>query len=119
MNLKVTSIHNHGNAAEEYVLLSVLADCDLVYYALADTTYNANDTISNKLRHHYWWVSKQVKRGELVVLRTGIGTDDSYNNSAGNKVHRFFWGLKSAVWNNSGDAAVLFHLNTWNTTKAK
>lgn len=119
MNLKILSVHEQGSASKEYVWLEVVNDCDLKNYGLADTTYTANNAISNKLRHFYWWPPHQVKKGERVVLMTGKGTNDSYTLPNGQKVHRFYWGLASAVWNNTGDAAVLFHLATWNTTRAK
>ena len=51
-------------------------------------------------------------------MRTGTGTNDEYVTSDGKTVHRFFWGLESAVWNNDGDAAVLFEIKTWKTTRA-
>lgn len=119
MTLKVVSIHGQGNATQEYVLLQASTDLSLEYYLLADTTYSSATTVSNKVRHTYWFPLKAVKAGELVVVCTGLGTDDSYLNSAGTKVHRFFWNLKTPVWNNTGDAAILFSLNTWATTKAK
>lgn len=118
MKLKIRSIHEQGKAADEYVLFDVLEDCSMEYFAVADTTYVSATSISNKLRHFFWFPPARVKKGELVVLRTSVGTNDSYKNTAGVMVHRFFWGLKSAVWNNTGDAAVVFEMNTWNTTKA-
>ncbi len=119
MDLKILSIHEQGNADKEYVWLEVVNDCDLKYYTLADTTYSGQNAISNKLRHFYWWAPHTVKKGERVVLMTGKGKNDSYTSQHGHKVHRFFWGLGSAVWNNTGDAAVLFNIATWKTTKAK
>jgi hypothetical protein len=118
MKLRILSIHEQGNADKEYVWMEVLEDCDLGHHALADTTYTSSDAISNKLRHFFWFPSKAVKKGQRVVLQTGSGTNDQYTTNDGKKVHRFFWGLKSAVWNNDGDAAVLFDIRTWKTTRA-
>ena len=55
---------------------------------------------------------------EWAALQTGTGKNDQYTAASGKKVHRFFWGLGSAVWNNDGDAAVLFEMRTWKTTRA-
>jgi hypothetical protein len=118
MNVKILSIHEQGNAEKEYVLLEVVEDCDLGHYGLADTTYTSDGAISNKLRHFFWFPDTDVKKGERIVLRTGIGTNDEYTTNSGKKVHRFFWGLRSAVWNNEGDAAVLFEIKTWKATRA-
>lgn len=118
MKLRILSIHEQGSADKEYIWLEVLEDCNLDYYGLADTTYTSNESISNKLRHFFWFPKKDVKKGQRLVLRTGTGTNDEYVTSDGKTVHRFFWGLKSAVWNNDGDAAVLFEIKTWKTTRA-
>lgn len=118
MKLKITSINEKGDASKEYVSIEVLEDCNLDHFGVADTTYTSDDKISNKLRHFYWFPPTKVIAGERVVLRTGTGTNDDYKNSAGKKVHRFFWGLKSSVWNDDGDAAVLFQIETWKTTRA-
>lgn len=118
MKLKILSIHEQGDAAKEYVRLEVIEDCDLQYYGLADTTYTSKGTISNKLRHFFWFPEKDVKKGERVVLRTGTGTNGEYVIEGGKKVHRFFWGLQSAVWNDEGDAAVLFQIRGWKAMRA-
>ena len=118
MQLKVIGIYEQGDASKEYVVLEATADCDLRYYAVADTTYTTDTSISNKLRHFYWFAPKSVNKGERVVLRTGKGKDDSYTTTNGIKVYRFFWNLGSAVWNDDGDAAVLFKIAAWNTTRA-
>jgi len=118
MKLKISSIQEKGNASKEYVWLEVTEDCDLSYYGLADTTFTSDGKIANKLRHFFWFPSKSVKKGEQVVLRTGAGNHGQYVTSDGKVVHRYFWGLGSSVWNDDGDAAVLFEIETWNTTRA-
>ena len=119
MDLKIISIHEQGNAEKEYVWLEAVNDCNLNDYILADTTYTGKNKISNKLRHFYWWTSCKVEKGERIVLMTGKGKSDTYTAKSGHRVHRFFWGLGSAVWNNTGDAAVLFNIAQWNVTTAK
>ena len=118
MKLKVLSIHEQGSANKEFVWLEVVESCNLKYYGLADTTYSSDDKISDKLRHFFWFPSREVKKGERIVLRTGTGTNDQYTTTDGKKVHRFYWGLKSAVWNDDGDSAVLFEIAAWKTTRA-
>jgi hypothetical protein len=93
MKLKVLSIHEQGSANKEFVWLEVVESCNLKYYGLADTTYSSDDKISDKLRHFFWFPSREVKKGERIVLRTGTGTNDQYTTTDGKKVHRFYWGL--------------------------
>lgn len=118
MKVKILSVHNQGNFDEEYVLLEVVSDCDIGKYVLADTTYTSTGTVSNKLRHVYWFPDKDVKKGELVSLRTKAGTNTELTNSSGTKVHRFYWGLKTSVWNDDGDCAVLLQTDDWQHFRA-
>lgn len=113
MKLKIVSIHNQGDYAEEYVLMRAQEDCDVGRYILADTTYTAENRVSSKLRHTFWIPDKEVKKGDLVSVWTKSGSDTTATNSRDETIHRFYWGLKTAVWNDTGDCAVLFDLSTW------
>lgn len=113
MKLEILSIHNHGNAEKEHVLLKVTEDCDVGRYILADTTYTSENDVSNKLRHVFWFPDKNIKKGELVSVWTGTGKNTVAQTAAGVPVHRFYWGLKSSVWNDDGDCAALLELSTW------
>lgn len=113
MKVEIISVHNQGNYEEEYVLMRVLKDCDIGHYILADSTYTSEDKVSNKLRHTYWIPDKQVKEDDLISVWTKSGKNTTTTNASGETIHRFFWGLKTAVWNNKGDCAVLFEVNAW------
>lgn len=113
MKLKINSI----DKTNERVWIQVLDDCDLSYYMLCDTTYYANHSISNELRHLYWFPRKYVKRDDWILLYSKNGTEKSVLNDKGTTTHIFFWDLDSKVWNNDGDAAVLLELNTWKTKR--
>lgn len=113
MKLKIISVHNQGDYDKEYVFLQALEDCDVGKYAVADSTYTTPDTVSNRLRHFHWFTNKHIKKGEYVSLWTGKGTDTVTKTDSGIPIHRFYWGLATAVWNNTGDAAVLIETSDW------
>lgn len=119
MKLEVVSVHNHGNAAEERVLLRANEDCAIGRYLLADSTFLNSGKVSNRLRHLFWFPDKTIKKGELVSVRTGKGKNTEVTNQSGTKVHRFYWGLDTAVWNDEKDCAVLIEANTWQFRRAK
>lgn len=119
MKVKVLKVHNHGNHKEEYVFMEVLEDCEIGEYMLADSTYNQDGTISNKVRHTFWFPDKKVKKGEFVSLWTGKGTNTEGETTKGAKIHRFYWGLESAVWNDDGDCAVLMYITNYSVHRAK
>lgn len=113
MKLEIISLHNRGDVEKEYVLMEAKSDCDVGRYVLSDSTYTAAGKVSNKLRHIYWFPDKEVNKGDLVSLRTGTGKNTTLTNASGTTIHRFFWGLKTAVWNDDGDCAVLIEAKTW------
>ena len=119
MKVKILSVHNHGNYEHEHVYMEVLQDCDIGEFMLADSTYTSDDRISNKVRHTYWFPDRQVKKGEYVSLWTGVGENIQTKSSQGNTIHRFYWGLKTSVWNDEGDCALLYHIDDWSHKKAK
>lgn len=119
MDVRITGVHGHGAASKEYVQMRVDRDCDIGDYVLADTTYIAPDQISNELRHMFWFPNKQVKAGDTIILRTGSGKHTEERMDDGSTKHRFYWQLGSAVWNDTGDAAVLLRVDEWSYRKAK
>lgn len=118
MKLKIRSIQEHGDATKEYVIIDVLEDCDVGRHGLADTTFTSEHKVSNRLRHFYWFPDQNVKKGDTVKLMTGVGKNTSSTNLLGQTVYTYYWRLKSAVWNDDGDAAVLFEMSNWKTAKA-
>ena len=113
MKLKVLRVHNHGDHKKEYVIMEVVENCNIGRYMLADSTYVNPGQASDKLRHVYWLPNKQVKKGERVTGWTKPGSSTTVINKADYTIHRLFWGLSAAVWNDEGDCAVLFHLQQW------
>lgn len=118
MALEISAIRNKGRQDEEYVELRATEACDLRFYIVADTTYTSEASVSNMLRHTYWFTSYQVAKGDYVFLYTGRGSHVTFANKAGTVTHVFFWGLGSAVWNDTGDGGVLFNIRQWSTKRA-
>lgn len=116
--LRVHSVVGKGDLQNECIWLSVDEDISsLSYYVLCDTTFQGENAISNELRHVYWFTSVGAKKGDWVCLRTKSGQNGSAANDKGSTTHSFFWNLSRTVWNKAGDAALLFSVSTWNTTR--
>ncbi|WP_460952589.1 hypothetical protein AB6N16_08050 [Pseudomonas marginalis] len=118
MKLKIDFVHGHGNASEERVVLTVLEDCDIDNYMICDATYKSDGTLSNKSRHSKWFPSKNVKKGARISLHTRVGEDHDADHK-GVTWHHIYWNIKSPIWNDTGDAAVLLELSKWATTKTR
>ncbi|WP_066759902.1 hypothetical protein [Chryseobacterium glaciei] len=112
MKLQLTQIVDRGTHNSEKVLIDVVEDANLEYYIIRDTTFT-NGRISNKWVHVYEFLNQPVKKGDKVVLHTKIGNTIKKELGNGNTEYTYFWNLGNSVWNNDGDAALLYELNTW------
>jgi predicted carbohydrate-binding protein with CBM5 and CBM33 domain len=115
MKLKMTKIVDYGTHASEKVLIDVLEKANLKYYIVRDTTFSNKDTISNKWTHVHKFLNQVVNKGDKVVLYTKNGTNTKKELANGSIEYTYYWGLGSSVWNNDGDAAVLYEINNWQT----
>lgn len=113
MKIDIKSVSGHGDYDKEFVTLNVNVDCDAAIHVLTDTTYTSDGKVSSLLRHMYWLPDKQVKKGDFIYVYTKTGTNNSFANKAGTTTHAFYWGLKTAVWNDAKDCAVLFEIASW------
>jgi hypothetical protein len=116
MKLQIVRIADRGVATQERLHLRALADTNLAYFIVFDTTYTNPNSISNLQRHAFWFPSQLVKAGDNVVLITGPGTPTQRRDPSGVTNHFFHWGLSNTVWNNTGDCAVLFEVASWQTS---
>ena len=117
MKIEIVKILERGGANQERLWLKVISNTDLKYFIVFDTTYTAPNSISNLQRHAYWFKPKDVKAGDYVVLYTKKGTPSEVINENGTTTHFFYWGLDKTIWNDTGDCAVLFEVNSWQTSK--
>lgn len=117
MKLEIIKIIDRGVASKERLWLRVLADCDLSYFIVFDTTYTSQNSISNIQRHAHWFSPKRVKSGDYVILYTGPGKPSESKNNDGSTNHFLYWGIDKTIWNKEGDCAVLFEINSWQTSK--
>jgi hypothetical protein len=109
MSIKILKILPKGDESDERITFSVLEDCNLGDYLVADDTF-ANGAPSNRLRNVYFFPSIDVKKGERVSVRTKKGKYSVYQEAPTKpKWHRLYWGLDKPVWNDSGDCAHLIY----------
>lgn len=113
MKVKILYVKDSGDRKKERLVLKVLSNTDIGSYIVCDTTYHPDDSISNKLRHVFWFPDKIVNEGDFIALYSTSGTDREFENKAGTKTHRFHWGLDETIWNKDGDGAVVFHIDEW------
>ena len=113
MKVKLLYTKGKGNLERERIVMKILGRTDIGQYVLCDTTYYEDNSVSNLLRHVYWFSDKIVQEGDYVVLYTKRGKEGQFRNKSGTITHKFYWGLDRTVWNKSGDGAVLFLIGDW------
>ncbi|MFM0527284.1 MULTISPECIES: hypothetical protein [Paraburkholderia] len=118
MKLRIDGVYHHGKKENEHITMTVLEDCELHYYLVMDTTYRDDGKISNVMRHVKWLPTRSAKKGDRISLWTKKGTD-AVAEVDGVTWHSCYWNSNAAIWNDDGDAAVLFEINSWKTTRAK
>lgn len=118
MKIKITRIIDHGQQNER-AELAVLENCELGEHIIADTSFTGEHTVSNKLRHMHWFADQKVLMGDKIVLYTRKGTSRSEKINHKNTLYHRYWQLDVSVWNDDGDAAILFHMDEWNISKTK
>lgn len=117
MKLQIVRLVDRGIPGKECLYLRALTDANLSFYVVFDTTYLSLDAISNEQRHAYWFPDTLVRAGDHIVLYTGVGTNTTTRNPDTSTNHFFYWGIAHTIWNNTGDCAVLFEVNTWETSR--
>ena len=117
MKIEILAVQGHGDQKVEVATFKVLADCDIGRYALFDSSYTAQGSCSNKVRHTYWFPDGPVKAGDYVFLHTGVGQATQIRNTQGTMNHHYYWGLGIPVWNDKGDFATLIEISTYKSKK--
>lgn len=109
-NLKLVEVRGVGTD-EERVFMKADDDLDLGNYVVTDTTFRANGSKSDKLRHVYEFQPRKIKKGEYVALYSKVGTYELAETTGEHKapLHRIYWGLHERIWNQTGDKAHLFY----------
>lgn len=115
MSIKILSFQNKGKAADEFIELEVIQDCNLMNYAVADTTYNEEGKVENVWRHFHRFLPASAKKGDRVLLYTRKGTNDVrvWEKSPGVKVKVYdrYWGFSNPILNDGGDCVALYNIS--------
>ena len=120
MNLEIIQIADRGVITKERVVLSVLRDTNLTYYAVFLTRYATASTVENGGLSAFWFPAQQVSAGDLIVLSTGYGVNTDSSGPIGivrsPVTHYCYWGLNRTVLNTPQDCVVVVEIGEWKTS---
>jgi len=113
MNIEIKAVRDPGVLSDERLVLKILKDCDIGSYLTFDTTYTEDGSVSNLVRHPYWFPDKEVEAGDLVVVYTKTGKSSVKNNKDGSRSHFFYRGMDRTIWNKEKDCAIVLEISSW------
>jgi hypothetical protein len=116
MKLAIVRIADRSVPNKERLHLKALSDTNLSFFAVLATVYSSPTAISTLPRYVFWFKSKPVKAGDNIILCTAEGTPSEEKNADGTTTYFFYWGLKNTIWNKTGECAVIFEINSWQTS---
>lgn len=113
MNVIIKRIRDAGIEKKERIVLEVIKETDIGSYIVFNTTSLTEDSVSNEVRHTYWFPDKTVKTGDFVVLYTKSGKQKEILNKVGTTSHFFYWGLEKTILNNKEDYVILLEIRDY------
>ncbi|MGA2894653.1 MAG: hypothetical protein ABSE22_17445 [Xanthobacteraceae bacterium] len=113
MILEFGRIIEAGNYEKERVVIRVPSDEDLGFYAVFQCKAD-DDAVpyAGNTEHVYWFPSRSLKGGDLVILYSKNGTAGEKKNDSGSTSYFFYWGLPEPVWT-TGKLPVLVNTTEW------
>ena len=115
MSVRIKSIAAAGNLDKERIVMSVLAKDDIGSYAVLRSHCRDDGGVTTKVSHVFWFPDKLVASGDFVVLYSKEGVNKSRANTNGTSSHFFYWRSDKPLWKGSGYAAVLLHVDEWDS----
>jgi hypothetical protein len=112
MGLEIVSLHNHGDADQEYVKLRTTGKVNMHDYIVFDDSFDEDHHPSNIHRHMYWFPKALLDAGWEIYLYTREGSNGS---RSGRKIYNFYWNSKRPIWNDEGDTAYLIKIDVVDT----
>lgn len=112
MNLTISSIADRGDAQKERLVLRAIVDLDVGEYAIFRTMIHDGQATASVDRV-FWFPTKLVRAGDLVVLYSKTGEDKDRAQKGGGTVHFFYWQKERPQWAQRGLGPVLVHTPNW------
>jgi hypothetical protein len=113
--LKIVSLRSSGDLQNEHLVMIALRNCDLGDYVVIHSDFIAGETRLRKPHHIFCLPSRNVRRGDIVVVWTRAHQTTQAEIPVSSPLN-LFWGLSKPLWANHGhfpcvcQSAVFRHL---------
>lgn len=78
----------------ERIVIRVLEDCNLWPYILM---VSLDSNYPNASRRAYIFENYNVRKGDYIVIYTGVGETRHFNNRISTTTHEYFWGNNDSI----------------------
>lgn len=108
MNIAIDYIKDPGNLDKERIVFAVKNDEQLGKYLIAESVLLENARFSAKIKNTFWFPDQELKQGDVVVLYTKTGENNTNKNEDGSTTYFYYWGLSEPHLNDNKPCVVLF-----------
>jgi len=115
MSIEINGVLGDDHIDTERLILKVVEDDNLTNYAVVDSQSTMFGRIPKKDRHIFWFPSREVKKGDTVVLYTKRGKPGFLDKDETR--HVFYWNLDKGIWTSKNDSAILIRIMSWVSKK--
>lgn len=118
MKLKIQSIADKGNFEKERLVLKAVADCDVGDYLILRAGFR-DGSVTTGVHNTFWFPDEDVEAGDLVVVYSKSGRQNTKQLKNGKTSHFFYWARDSALWGTTSKAPVLMYSPEWESADPK
>ncbi|MBO5592125.1 MAG: hypothetical protein J5913_04100 [Prevotella sp.] len=112
MNIAIDYIKNPGDLDKERIVFAVKNDEQLGKYLIAESVLTEDARFSARIKNVFWFPDQELKQGDVVVLYTKSGSNNTIKNEDGSTTYFYYWGLSEPHLNDNKPCVVLFEA-TW------
>jgi|SRR6185437_8288057 len=107
MALRIININIGTDPEDEYIMIKAHSGANLAEYAIVNRPFLTKEP--EKRIMHFNFPNTRVKKGEYIMLVSGMGENKRYTDIEGDTIHKFYWNADHCLWDNPSDEAVLIH----------
>ncbi|MBB5044031.1 hypothetical protein [Shinella fusca] len=108
MSLELSLISDAGNFSKERVILKAKGDTDVGEYMLTRNEL-IGEEVGVEVLDAYWFPFNKIKSGDLVVVYSRKGTQNTKELGKGRTAHFFYWGRDHELWATENVIPVIHH----------
>lgn len=105
MALRIVNITTGSEPEDEYIMMKAHTSANLADYALVNRAFLTKEP--DKKIWHYNFPNGRIKKGEFVLLVSGVGDNKKYVDIEGDTIHKFYWNSAQCIWDSADEEAVI------------